>query len=122
MKLVWKFPLLRKQENTVYLPQGSKMLTVLPRGEFATLYAVVNKQKPKVPHTIVTVGTGLSCPSHMTFNAHIASFERFGHVYHAFSLGENIDTQEPQSSPNKHSEQWEDLADDIYKAFTRTCK
>lgn len=58
MKTIWKFPLVIKDEQTITIPGGAKILTVqLQKGDLY-IWAIVDPNEPLRDRTIYVRGTG----------------------------------------------------------------
>jgi hypothetical protein len=60
--VVWKYPLEITGVQTLRLPGGARVLSVVDQNETLTLYAWVDSEAPLRPRKIYVYGTGHFCP------------------------------------------------------------
>ena len=58
MKTIWKFPLRLTNHQLIDMPVHAQILSAQVQDGVMTLWAVVNPDSPKMPHTIAIYGTG----------------------------------------------------------------
>ena len=84
MKSIWKFPLDIMDEQKVFMPEDSLILSVQVQNGVPCIWAMVDTGKPKIDRTFVIVGTGQLCD--MDSLEFIGTFQMFegNLVFHLF--------------------------------------
>jgi hypothetical protein len=87
MKTIYKYELEPVQTQTVTLPKGAQLLSVINQFGKAMLYALVDNEETEEDYAIIhTVGTGHEAPFNFRFLSTVAFldgkliFHFFGHI------------------------------------------
>lgn len=89
MKTIWKFPFTIQDRQQIEIPVGAVSLAVgLDADGTASLWALVEDQKPKRKATILVFGTGRPIPDQITVK-HLGTLLMPPFVWHVFLETEN---------------------------------
>ncbi len=85
MKQIWKYNILTKDWQSIWMPEGAEILTVQTQHDKPKLWALVDPLAPQVERIIRVVGTGHDFRGTGTY---IGTFQMFGGdlVFHVFEI------------------------------------
>lgn len=84
MQTIWKYPLAVDDSQSLDLPQGAVLLTVVAQGGTPCLWALVDPIRPTEPRRFLTYGTGH--PYEPMGQTYLGSYQLSGGalVFHVF--------------------------------------
>jgi hypothetical protein len=84
---IWKYSLALTESQTLWLPEGSKLLTIQKQFDYPQLWALVDEKKRHVARNFRTHTTGVLLPDG-DLGEYIGSYQIFGgcKMLHVFEL------------------------------------
>ena len=91
MKQVWKYDLLPKDWQSIWMPEGAEMLTVQNQHGDPKLWALVDPSAPQTERIIRVAGTGHDMKSTGTY---IGTYQMFGGdlMFHVFEISKETES------------------------------
>lgn len=86
MKSIWKYTLAVKDEQSILMPRGAKVLTVQAQRDDVCLWAEVEAEAPKEPRVFRVFGTGQPLCSDDRSRTYVGTAQllRLGLVFHVY--------------------------------------
>lgn len=84
MRTIWKYEIPLRQDITLEMPQGAKILSVQTQGDQPVLWAEVVNTKPMETRYFVLVGTGKHVPTYASKFLGTLQFEGGTYVFHLY--------------------------------------
>lgn len=85
MSVIWKFPLMLTDEQTVDMPAGASVLSVADQNHVLTMWALVEPSAPLAPVGVRILGTGNPAPSDQASWTFVGSIHQSAFVWHVFT-------------------------------------